>query len=90
MRREPRAGGGDQHQGAATPRVIAARTDEAARPDASGGPHPSGLTLTVEYDTNVAAAAEALLALLPRSPQRDLQEAETLPTARSCAPRDVA
>ena len=36
---EPKAGGGDHHRGAATPRVITARTVETAQPDSTGDPH---------------------------------------------------
>ncbi len=38
MRREPKAGGGDQHQGVSAPRVITARTSEDAQP-LPGDPH---------------------------------------------------
>lgn len=38
MRRDPRVGGGDQHQGVGAPRVIAARTSEDALP-LPGDPH---------------------------------------------------
>lgn len=39
MRRDQRDDGGDHHRGAATPRMITARTVETARPDSTGVPH---------------------------------------------------
>ena len=41
--RDPQAGGGDHDRGAATPRVITARTVETARPDSTGESHHTTL-----------------------------------------------